>query len=214
MRSRTGLIAAVVASLAIGAGSVIAYNQAATSSSAQSSQTGQAQAEADKRYTAQQFLSACQSTGQATQELRDACRVAADVAAKPAPDVGVGPQGTPGPTGPQGPQGLLGPAGPVGPPGPVGVMGAMGIPGTAGDPGATGPAGAQGPVGPKGDPGATGPQGPAGEQGSPGPSCPPGYELRDAVFTAPDGTTYKGKACVDPNSSAPPSSTPPLIPST
>jgi hypothetical protein len=62
----------------------------------------------------------------------------------------------------------------------------------------------RGPAGQKGDNGETGPRGPA------GPTCPDGYELRDAVITAPDGTTYSGKACVDPNSSAPPSTDPPL----
>lgn len=49
-----------------------------------------------------------------------------------------------------------------------------------------------------------------GADGQPGPTCPPGYELHDAVFAAPDGTTYTGKACVDPASSAPPSTDPPL----
>lgn len=49
-----------------------------------------------------------------------------------------------------------------------------------------------------------------GADGQPGPACPDGYELRDAVITAPDGTTYSGKACVDPGSSAPPSTDPPL----
>ncbi|SFO59493.1 hypothetical protein [Amycolatopsis rubida] len=58
-----------------------------------------------------------------------------------------------------------------------------------------------------------------GEQGTPGvngangkdgPACPDGFELRDAVITSPDGTTYQGKACVDPNSgSTPPSTDPP-----
>lgn len=62
----------------------------------------------------------------------------------------------------------------------------------------------RGPAGQKGDSGETGPRGPA------GPTCPDGYELRDAVITAPDGTTYSGKACVDPNTSAPPSTDPPL----
>lgn len=55
--------------------------------------------------------------------------------------------------------------------------------------------------------GATGPTGPAGQDGKVGPTCPAGYELRDALITAPDGTTYRGKACVDPSSSQPPSTT-------
>lgn len=62
----------------------------------------------------------------------------------------------------------------------------------------------RGPAGQKGDTGATG------AAGAPGPACPDGYELRDAVITAQDGTTYSGKACVDPTSSAPPSTDPPL----
>lgn len=60
----------------------------------------------------------------------------------------------------------------------------------------TGPAGAKGDKGDKGD---------TGEPGAAGPACPDGYELRDAVITAPDGSTYQGKACVDPSSSQPPS---------
>ncbi len=48
-----------------------------------------------------------------------------------------------------------------------------------------------------------------GVDGAPGPACPPGYELRDAVITAPDGSTYSGRACVDPATSAPPSTSPP-----
>ncbi|MFF4600544.1 hypothetical protein [Amycolatopsis sp. NPDC001319] len=60
----------------------------------------------------------------------------------------------------------------------------------------------RGQAGAKGD---TGDTGPAGATGEPGPACPDGYELRDAVITAPDMTTYQGKACVDPNSSVPPS---------
>ncbi|MBB4689835.1 hypothetical protein [Amycolatopsis jiangsuensis] len=60
-------------------------------------------------------------------------------------------------------------------------------------------------------------RGPAGAQGTPGinghdgaagPACPDGYELRDAVITAPDQTTYSGKACVDPSSSTPPTDPP------
>lgn len=63
----------------------------------------------------------------------------------------------------------------------------------------------RGPAGVRGDTGAAGAQG---VQGEPGPTCPPGYELRDAVITAPDGSTYQGKACVDPNSSKPPNDDP------
>ena len=44
----------------------------------------------------------------------------------------------------------------------------------------------------------------AGAEGPPGPTCPGGYALRDAVITAPDGSTYSGKACVDPASNQPP----------
>ncbi|WP_336156629.1 hypothetical protein [Amycolatopsis sp. VC5-11] len=59
----------------------------------------------------------------------------------------------------------------------------------------------------RGEPGTNGKNG---NDGAPGPACPSGFELRDAVITAPDGTTYQGKACVDPASgSAPPSTDPP-----
>ncbi|MFF4600166.1 hypothetical protein [Amycolatopsis sp. NPDC001319] len=54
-----------------------------------------------------------------------------------------------------------------------------------------------------------GPPGTNGSAGTPGPTCPDGYELRDAVITAPDQTTYQGKACVDPASSVPPSQSEP-----
>jgi hypothetical protein len=53
--------------------------------------------------------------------------------------------------------------------------------------------------------GAAGQTGQTGKTGPPGPTCPPGYELRDAVITAPNGSTYQGKACVDPATSKPPS---------
>jgi hypothetical protein len=74
--------------------------------------------------------------------------------------------------------------------------------------------GTQGEKGDKGDPPACMAEAAQcrGAEGQPGPTCPPGYELRDAVITAPDHTTYAGKACVDPNSnSAPPSSDPPPL---
>lgn len=67
----------------------------------------------------------------------------------------------------------------------------------------------RGPAGTKGDTGDTGPTGAA---GPPGPTCPPGYELHDAVISDADGTTYQGKACVDPNTRKPPPSTNPPIP--
>jgi hypothetical protein len=141
----------------------------------------------------------------------DLCRRAAEVAAAPAP----GP-GPPGPPGPEGPQGLLGPPGPTGPAGPAGVIGATGALGPEGPPGEAGQPGPPGPKGEPGGPGPAGPQGdpgPAGPQGTPGaagPTCPEGYELRDAVITAPDGSTYQGKACVDPSSSSPPSTDSPI----
>lgn len=64
--------------------------------------------------------------------------------------------------------------------------------------------------GPAGQAGSTGATGATGAAGAPGPACPDGYELRDAVITAPDGSTYAGKACVDPSTSAPPTTDPPL----
>lgn len=123
--------------------------------------------------------------------------------------------GATGATGPMGPVGPVGPKGDKGDPGVTppclaepdrcrGPVGEPGAAGQAGTPGAKGDTGAQGP---KGDPGE---QGPKGATGAPGPTCPDGYELRDAVITAPDGTTYSGKACVDPTTSAPPSTDPPL----
>lgn len=60
----------------------------------------------------------------------------------------------------------------------------------------------------RGPAGQDGSDGTDGASGAPGPTCPEGYELRDAVITAKDGTTYSGKACVDPASSEPPSSNP------
>jgi hypothetical protein len=45
-----------------------------------------------------------------------------------------------------------------------------------------------------------GADGDKGDQGEPGPACPGGYEPRPAVITAPDGSTYDGVACVDPDS--------------
>lgn len=122
------------------------------------------------------------------------------------PVVEPAPPGAPGATGATGATGPMGPQGPKGEPGDPGVSppclaepdrcrGPAGEPGTDGAAGETGPAGASGPAGPKGDP------------GEPGPACPEGYELRDAVITAPDGSTYSGKACVDPNTSTPPSTT-------
>lgn len=67
----------------------------------------------------------------------------------------------------------------------------------------------RGAAGTPGTDGKDGKDGRDGVDGQPGPSCPEGYELRDALITARDGTTYSGKACVDPASSAPPPSTTP-----
>jgi hypothetical protein len=61
-----------------------------------------------------------------------------------------------------------------------------------------------GPAGPAGQPGQQGKTGATGATGPAGPTCPTGYELRDAVITSPDGSTYRGKACVDPSTSKPP----------
>ncbi len=98
-----------------------------------------------------------------------------------------GATGASGPAGPQGPKGDKGDPG-MSPPclaepdrcrGPVGEQGPAGETGATGEQGEAGP---QGPAGPAGEPG------PQGAQGAPGPACPDGYELRDAVITAPDGT--------------------------
>ena len=54
-----------------------------------------------------------------------------------------------------------------------------------------------------------------GPDGAPGPSCPEGFELRDAVITTSEGSTYRGRVCVDPASSSPPTTSdtpPPLLP--
>lgn len=56
----------------------------------------------------------------------------------------------------------------------------------------------RGPAGTKGETGDAGATGATGAAGAPGPTCPPGYELHDAVITDTDGSTYQGKACVDP----------------
>lgn len=117
--------------------------------------------------------------------------------------------------------GATGAAGPMGPQGPAGRDGVTppcmsepdrcrGPVGDTGQPGTQGPAGARGDTGTAGPAGEQGPAGAKGDTGQPGPTCPDGYELRDAVITAPDGTTYSGKACVDPDTSAPPSTEPPL----
>ncbi len=77
---------------------------------------------------------------------------------------------------------------------------------------ATGLPGQPGKDGADGKPGQDGRDG---ADGQPGPACPDGYELRDAVITADDGSTYRGKACVDPASSTPPNTTTttaPLLP--
>ncbi|HET6286361.1 MAG TPA: hypothetical protein VFG15_06385 [Amycolatopsis sp.] len=81
--------------------------------------------------------------------------------------------------------------------------------------GSTGPAGESPPclaepAQCRGVDGRDGKDGRDGVDGQPGSTCPDGYELRDAVITAPDSSTYSGKACVDPSSSTPPSSDPPL----
>ncbi|MFJ8815428.1 hypothetical protein [Amycolatopsis thermoflava] len=53
-------------------------------------------------------------------------------------------------------------------------------------------------------------RGPAGQNGTngvngkDGPACPEGYELGDALITAPNRSTYQGKACIDPETSQPP----------
>ncbi|MFI6304265.1 hypothetical protein ACIBCH_20535 [Amycolatopsis thailandensis] len=99
-----------------------------------------------------------------------------------------------------------------------GADGKNGTDGTAGTDGRSGTAGQDGQSPPclaepaqcRGADGRDGANGRDGVDGEPGPTCPDGYELRDAVITAPDGSTYSGKACVDPASSAPPSTNPPL----
>jgi hypothetical protein len=87
-----------------------------------------------------------------------------------------------------------------------GPSGADGKPGVDGQtpPCMSTPAKCQGVDGKPGTNGANGTNGKPGATGPPGPTCPSGYELRDAVITAPDGSTYRGKACVDPSTSTPP----------
>lgn len=124
-----------------------------------------------------------------------------------------------------GERGPVGPQGPEGPPGRDGVDGRDGADGTTplclAEPGqcrgadGTGVAGVDGQDGRDGAPGEKGEKGEKGDPGEPGPVCPAGYELRNAVITADDGSTYQGKACVDPGSSRPPTTTttsPPLLP--
>ncbi|MDQ0376479.1 hypothetical protein [Amycolatopsis thermophila] len=57
-------------------------------------------------------------------------------------------------------------------------------------------------------------RGAAGAPGRDGPACPEGYQLVDAVIEAADGSTYQGKACVDPATSQAPSTDPPTESST
>ncbi|MDQ0377955.1 hypothetical protein [Amycolatopsis thermophila] len=61
--------------------------------------------------------------------------------------------------------------------------------------------------------GPAGANGTNGVDGKDGPTCPEGYELGDALITAPNGSTYQGKACIDPGTSQPPTEpTPPAKP--
>lgn len=126
--------------------------------------------------------------------------------AQPGATGATGPAGATGAAGPQGPQGVAGRDG-ITPPcmaEPDRCRGAVGPTGPAGQAGQPGADGAKGDTGPQGTKGDTGADGPKGDTGASGPACPEGYELRDAVITAKDGSTYQGKACVDPNTSTPP----------
>lgn len=91
-------------------------------------------------------------------------------------------------------------------------QGADGGPGTAGTNGKDGVDGVDGQPGKDGADGKDGQPGQNGVDGAPGPACPTGYEPRPAVITAPDGSTYQGVACVDPATSQPPATDPPILP--
>ncbi len=90
--------------------------------------------------------------------------------------------------------------------------GADGSDGADGSNGADGADGQPGKDGAAGTDGVNGTNGVNGRDGAPGPACPEGYELRDAVITADDGSTYRGKACVNPASSTAPSPEPTGLP--
>ena len=124
-----------------------------------------------------------------------------------------GPAGVPGQPGATGQRGATGTSGVNGVDGTNGVtppclsgqtqcQGADGKDGVDGKDGAPGADGVNGVDGKDGKDGAAGKDGP---QGPPGPACPDGYEQRTAVITAPDRSTYDGIACVQPETSTPPS---------
>jgi len=149
------------------------------------------------------------------QALRDqVVRLGGTPVVEPAQPGATGATGATGPVGPAGRDGVTPPcmAEPDhcrGPAGATGAAGADGKDGTNGQNGQSPPCLAE-PAQCRGADGRDGQNGRDGADGAPGPTCPDGYELRDAVITAPDGTTYSGKACVDPSSSSPPSTNPPL----
>lgn len=207
-RGRTGLVALVLALVALGGVGWLVYGQVDARDAASAATTERDQAAGTARSLADQVADACAKGGQAAAELGRACEQAAKVQATPAPAVGRdgrdGRNGTDGKTPPcyfEASQ-CHGADGQNGADGTKGQDGKTGTDGTDGKDGQTPACMAE----PDQCRGATGPGGPA---GPPGPTCPDGYELRDAVITAPDGSTYAGKACVDPGTSSPPSTTPP-----
>lgn len=155
-----------VVTLVTGVVAWLVYGQLTANKGADDARAGQAAAASDSRYTAEQFLAACQSVDRATEQLRQACQLAAQAASKPAPALAP----VPGPEGPRGPKGDPGNDSIV--PGPRGDMGLLGPPGES-ITGPMGPVGAAGALGPKGDPGkdsmVPGPKGDPGERGPTGP---------------------------------------------
>lgn len=204
MRGRTGIVALVLALVALGGVAWLVYGQVDARDEANTATSERDRAAGAAKSLADQVADACAKGGPAAAELGRACEQAAQVQATPAPaaprDGRDGRNGTDGKTPPcyfEAGQ-CRGIDGPNGSDGTNGTNGRDGADGQDGRP----PACQSEPDQCRGAAGATGPAGP------PGPTCPEGYELRDAVVTAPDGSTYSGKACVDPGTSAPPSTDP------
>ncbi|GAB3154307.1 hypothetical protein GCM10027258_57970 [Amycolatopsis stemonae] len=204
MRGRTGLVALVLALVALGGVGWLVYGQVDARDAASTATTERDQAAGAAKSLADQVADACAKGGPAAAELGRACEQAAQVQATPAPAVARdgrdGRNGTDGKT----------------PPCYFEASQCRGADGQNGTDGSNGQDGKNGTDGADGKDGQTpacmaepdqcrGASGPGGPPGPPGPTCPDGYELRDAVITAPDGSTYTGKACVDPKTSAPPS---------
>ncbi len=213
MRVRTGVAALVLALVALGGVAWLVYGQLDARDEASTATTERDQAAGTARSLADQVADACAKGGPAASELGATCEQAAKVQAAPTPSVAR--------DGRDGRNGVDGAT----PPCYFEASQCRGDNGTGGRDGTNGQDGTNGADGQNGQDGQTpacqsepdqcrGPAGPGGPAGPPGPTCPDSYELRDAVISAPDGSTYSGKACVDPGTSAPPSTDPTDTPTT